>query len=369
MPDPLSLGATAIEGASAVAGAVSSGLFGANQARKNRAFQERMYNKQLEDNRENWRMVNEYNLPSAALQRLIDAGLNPLLYYTGGSGGSSGLTSNIAAPQTHGAPGNASMPAVNPFQNLGKNIAQLQNLEKQGRLLESENTRTIAEGHKAVAEAHKAEAEAKAVQAKGYRDYYEGEGLRSDFEYKTRSLEDRLRYNELQNDFQEALTNTEKFKIDLIKSEYEKNKAAVEDLHNQMSNRDRITEAQVSKMKTEAEQLVKRTAHEIALMDVQARKATAEALKIEYENVLRSMPEWQAAELAKLIGEAYVAINEGDAIRIENVMKQYIWDTMPKYTDSSYDYRKWLKNYVEPTTQAIGNLLGGSGAAAIGLLK
>lgn len=67
-------------------GSVAGGLFSANQARKNRKFQERMYNKQLEDNRENWRMVNEYNLPSAVLQRMRDAGLNPLMMYEGGAG-------------------------------------------------------------------------------------------------------------------------------------------------------------------------------------------------------------------------------------------------------------------------------------------
>lgn len=55
-----------------------------SEARKVREWNEEMYEKQLADQRENWRMMNEYNLPSAQLARLRDAGLNPLLMYEGG---------------------------------------------------------------------------------------------------------------------------------------------------------------------------------------------------------------------------------------------------------------------------------------------
>lgn len=64
---------------------VGSSLFNLNQARKNRAFQERMYDKQVEDNIRLWNMNNQWNLPSAVRQRMEDANLNPLLMYEGGS--------------------------------------------------------------------------------------------------------------------------------------------------------------------------------------------------------------------------------------------------------------------------------------------
>lgn len=59
--------------------------------RESMAWNEKMYEKQLQANRENWRMMNEYNSPSAQMQRFKDAGLNPHLIY--GSGGNSGNAS------------------------------------------------------------------------------------------------------------------------------------------------------------------------------------------------------------------------------------------------------------------------------------
>lgn len=73
---------------------LGSSIFGMNQARKNRAFQERMYNKQVEDNLRFWNLNNDYNLPINVLKRLEDAGLNPLLMYEGGA---SALTSSAPA--------------------------------------------------------------------------------------------------------------------------------------------------------------------------------------------------------------------------------------------------------------------------------
>lgn len=90
-------------------GSVAGGLFSANQAKKNRAFQERMYNKQYQDSIDFWKMQNEYNLPSAQLERLRQANLNPLLMY-----GEGGISGNLAqqAPQLpqqpHGAQGQVS---------------------------------------------------------------------------------------------------------------------------------------------------------------------------------------------------------------------------------------------------------------------
>lgn len=123
-------------------GQVGSGLFAANQARKNRKFQERMYYQQLEDNRENWRLQNEYNLPVNQLQRLTDAGLNPLLMY--GQGGVSNTVSSPSqgASAPHGAQGD-----MNLNTNFGQALAQAAMMQAQIRNLNasSEQMETTAE--------------------------------------------------------------------------------------------------------------------------------------------------------------------------------------------------------------------------------
>lgn len=134
---PTELGATALSAGlnfiGNLGGSVSGGLFSANQARKNRAFQERMYNKQVEDNIKFWNMQNEYNLPSAQLERLRDAGLNPLLMY-----GEGGLSGNIAqsaiqsGTAPHGAQGHAeSFNTRIDFANLALLEAQAKALDAQ----------------------------------------------------------------------------------------------------------------------------------------------------------------------------------------------------------------------------------------------
>lgn len=106
-------GAMALSAVGSLGSNLSGGLFNINQARKNRSFQERMFNRQVEVNRENWQMENEYNLPSAQMQRLKDANLNPyLMYGEGGSGlTSQGSIGNPTAPS--GA--QAQVHFTNPF--------------------------------------------------------------------------------------------------------------------------------------------------------------------------------------------------------------------------------------------------------------
>lgn len=104
--------------------------FNAEEAQKNRDFQKEMYERQYEDNIKFWNMQNEYNLPSAQLARLREAGLNPLLAYGEGS-----LSGNIAsqAPQSAQAPNGAqaSVNMRNPVDmaNLAMLEAQIENIK------------------------------------------------------------------------------------------------------------------------------------------------------------------------------------------------------------------------------------------------
>lgn len=117
-------------------GSVGGGLFSANQARKNRAFQERMYNKQVEDNIKFWNMQNEYNLPSAQIERLRNAlpgGLNPLLMY-----GEGGISGNLAQQQVQsGTAPHGSQGSVGSF-NTRLDLANLALVEAQAKALNSQ---------------------------------------------------------------------------------------------------------------------------------------------------------------------------------------------------------------------------------------
>lgn len=122
-----------------IAGSVGGGLFSANQARKNRAFQERMYKKQVEDTLNFWNMQNEYNLPSAQLQRLKDAGLNPMLMY-GQSGVQNVSTGSPDLPSApHGAQG-----SVGSF-NTPLELANLALLNAQTKLANSQANKNDVE--------------------------------------------------------------------------------------------------------------------------------------------------------------------------------------------------------------------------------
>jgi len=90
MPFPVvaAIGAGAALGAGAI-GAASTG----NANRKNREFQEQMYNRQYRDNIDFWEMQNAYNTPEAQMQRYKEAGLNPNLIYGQGNSGNAGSIS------------------------------------------------------------------------------------------------------------------------------------------------------------------------------------------------------------------------------------------------------------------------------------
>ncbi|WP_337784638.1 hypothetical protein [Prevotella sp.] len=93
IPFPL---ASAIEGGSAVLGTVLGGIFGSKSqnnanatnlqiSRENNAFNERMMQKQMDYNTDMWNKQNSYNTPSAQVQRLKEAGLNPSMASASGN--------------------------------------------------------------------------------------------------------------------------------------------------------------------------------------------------------------------------------------------------------------------------------------------
>lgn len=111
----------------------------ADTSKKDRKFAEKMYNKQVEDNRKNWEMQNEYNKPSAQMKRLAEAGLNPnLVYGTGAVGNSASVPAGSSLPSYHST-------MVPQFQAMQLGQMYLQNkalrTEIEGKELDNDNKR------------------------------------------------------------------------------------------------------------------------------------------------------------------------------------------------------------------------------------
>lgn len=129
-------------------GGYQQGQYNAEEAQKNRDFQEKMYNKQVQDNINFWNLQNEYNLPSAQLQRLRDANLNPMLMY-----GAGGNVQNVAngAPESAQAPSGAqaSKSFYNPIElaNLALLQAEVENKKADTQVKETEARKL---GHEAL---------------------------------------------------------------------------------------------------------------------------------------------------------------------------------------------------------------------------
>lgn len=136
-------------------GALGSGALGAigsifsNNAQKkenerNREFAEYMYDRQYDNSIKVWNMQNKYDLPSAQKQRLIDAGLNPDLMYSGkGVSPSPNLQAAVA-----GSPSAGSLPGYGGLAeafNQGRLLdAQIRNIDAD---TEKKKSETIGQGY------------------------------------------------------------------------------------------------------------------------------------------------------------------------------------------------------------------------------
>ena len=117
---------------------------------KNRDWNMSLYHQQTADNRENWRMSNEYNSPKAQRERYREAGLNPYISL-GGSGGGSTASGN-STPASSGSAGSlGTATSYQPFvpdtsglshalENMFINKAQVQSINTQtvGKKIEND---------------------------------------------------------------------------------------------------------------------------------------------------------------------------------------------------------------------------------------
>lgn len=114
---------------------VSSLITAGGQRKENqraRDFQREMWEKQGAREMDYWRLQNEYNLPTAQMERFKDAGLNPNLIY--------GDLSKTPASLSSG-----SMPSVPSFKNSAPDFSGVAGSALQSMLLKSQIERTNAE--------------------------------------------------------------------------------------------------------------------------------------------------------------------------------------------------------------------------------
>ncbi|AXH78037.1 MAG: DNA pilot protein [Microviridae sp.] len=124
MPFPV---AAAISAGATLAGTGINALQTGNLNRKNRAFTEYMYQKQVQTNRDFWDAQNHYNSPEAVMNRNREAGLNPNFGLVDGQGGAP--AGSIASPDT----GNFKYESPNSGAGIaeaGSKIAQYQMFER-----------------------------------------------------------------------------------------------------------------------------------------------------------------------------------------------------------------------------------------------
>lgn len=114
--------------------------FNREEAEKQRLWSEKMYNEQNAWNYEMWLKQNEYNSPEAQVQRMRDAGLNPLFY---GLDGSSAGDLSAAQPLAYerAQVGNQANP-LGSFDDAALKVAQIGNIiadtAKKGQETQSE---------------------------------------------------------------------------------------------------------------------------------------------------------------------------------------------------------------------------------------
>lgn len=130
-----------------------SGILGqGSQRRQNKINQrnaEKMFQWEVNANRENWRMQNEYNSPQQQMQRLKEAGLNPNLVYGNGAVATGGQISSASGRATQGqAPQIELGGIVSGYLDSEAKRIQIDNLKEVQKNLQTERTLKEAQTNK-----------------------------------------------------------------------------------------------------------------------------------------------------------------------------------------------------------------------------
>jgi len=127
-------------------GTVANAVFTGMGNRAQRKWNERMYDRQFQDNIRFWNMQNEYNAPQQQMNRYKEAGLNPNLIY--GSGSQAGTASPINTPDVQpyqhrnpdvGSGISGALSKLAHYQDFQIKQAQLDIMKQQGNNIALDN--------------------------------------------------------------------------------------------------------------------------------------------------------------------------------------------------------------------------------------
>lgn len=232
----------------AIGGAVVQGI----QNRQNFKRSMQMYNVQRQDALADWNMQNQYNSPEAQMRRLREAGLNPNLVYGNGAD----ATSSSMPRQSNIAPAQVDLSQIGGAVNNYMNIAQAQqdmvfknqqvdNLKEQNELLKVtkmlKQNQIITETAKALGINKSNILKDVEISYKNTDDYKHAmqvtpwahvEKIENEIPLLKEKLNTAKTYNQYQSD--------------ILKGQLSVQKANVSNLNNQIENRDKMTNSQVS---------------------------------------------------------------------------------------------------------------------------
>lgn len=309
-----------------------------NTNREDRNFTREMYQRSLEDERANWEMVNEYNLPSAQMQRLRDAGLNPYLMY---GNGASGLVAQgeVGSPQISQRHGHA--PKIDPY--VGMQLEQVQ------------IARDVANSQIALNDAQAANqlASAKNLDTSSAR-------AQLDLDWSKDTYQLRIDYLEAESNLKVQLSHTEVSKRNEIEANCRLMDENMNYIRGHLENENKLTEKQLDKMQTEIDNAIKLVSHQVNLMDAQAKQAYAQAWLSSVQAALQGDPKYKDAKIQEAIGNAARAIAEGNTAEIESGLRAIDFLMRPQPGSAGFDYQRGLDIWLGGLTRPLGYVFGGS---------
>lgn len=142
-----SLAGSAISASGAQATNKQAMQFNAEEAEKNRAFQELMYNKQINDQQ---RMYNLYQSPQAIARQLSKIGVNPAGAFASGKSGFSGSMSGVPSPAggsqaSIGSLENPAAPYAAALSNTTKDAVSVLNAMTDKHLKDAQTIKVLAD--------------------------------------------------------------------------------------------------------------------------------------------------------------------------------------------------------------------------------
>lgn len=139
MPIPAIVGAAAISGGTGLINSILNRRNSRRDAKLNRNFAREMSDQKWQRDTEAWHRQNEYNSPTAQMQRLKEAGLNPNLMYGQGTTGNSSSMPTYQAPDYKQKTKALQLPeTIAMYQNIKARSQQINLMQKDSELKEQD---------------------------------------------------------------------------------------------------------------------------------------------------------------------------------------------------------------------------------------